>query len=462
MSDSVATPSVWNPEFDWQRQPAADRLVRRLVESFVSRNSLTAKLEERMLRETGTRLVDWVDHLAFAAGTEIDGAPLESALTECGFEPDDSDAASWEHPGGLFPRIVWVTEGADRLAIHVDSVADLLAAHQLSGPILGDWGGPFRRACLHSENGTELHGVERRVGFCWEPVASPAERRAAAGEIYESFLFRPRHCQQDGEGFAEALRRIDAGCDAIGRDWTCSLFFQAERVYWQSRNRAAQWQYFRQNRLGLGWGNHDHHTYRSSRQHFADLIRVFERLGFHCRERFYAGADAGWGAQVLEQPACGIVIFADVDLSPDELMGDFAHDGLEPRNALGTVGLWCQLHGEAFLQAGMHHLECQFDFEAARGQLDELGVASMDPFTNFEHLRQSFTVGERWAVIPDRVHQAVDAGWITREEADRFLTEGALGSHLEILERNDGFKGFNQTGVSEIILKTDPRTSQGT
>jgi hypothetical protein len=34
---------------------------------------------------------------------------------------------------------------------------------------------------------------------------------------------------------------------------------------------------------------------------------------------------------------------------------------------------------------------------------------------------------------------------------------GALGSHLENLERNDGFKGFNQKGVSDIIARTDPR-----
>jgi hypothetical protein len=34
---------------------------------------------------------------------------------------------------------------------------------------------------------------------------------------------------------------------------------------------------------------------------------------------------------------------------------------------------------------------------------------------------------------------------------------GAIGSHLENLERNDGYKGFNQQGVSDIISKTDPR-----
>jgi hypothetical protein len=31
---------------------------------------------------------------------------------------------------------------------------------------------------------------------------------------------------------------------------------------------------------------------------------------------------------------------------------------------------------------------------------------------------------------------------------------------MEILERNDGYKGFNQTGISEIITRTDPRRVQ--
>jgi hypothetical protein len=50
---------------------------------------------------------------------------------------------------------------------------------------------------------------------------------------------------------------------------------------------------------------------------------------------------------------------------------------------------------------------------------------------------------------------------ITAEQAERFAREGALGSHLEILERNDGYKGFNQTGISEIITRTDPRRMVG-
>jgi hypothetical protein len=190
------------------------------------------------------------------------------------------------------------------------------------------------------------------------------------------------------------------------------------------------------------------------------LIETLELMGFQCRERFYAGADAGWGAQVLEQVDCRIVIFADVDLSPEEIAGDFAHTKLPPQDKPGTVGLWCALHGEAFLQAGMHHLECQFDFDAAREQLAADGVETMSPFTDFDHLRQAFTVGERWQVPENRLTKAVADGFITDEEASRFRTDGVIGSHLEILQRNDGYKGFNKTGISDIILETNPKTAK--
>src|SRR5206468_2445587 len=137
--------------------------------------------------------------------------------------------------------------------------------------------------------------------------------------------------------------------------------------------------------------------------------------------------------------------------------GDFAHEGLTPRDRLGTVGLWCGLHGDSFLAAVMHHLEAQFDFDSLREQLAGENVKTMKPFTNFSYLRQAFTEGERWQVSPKRIDRAVRAGWITEEQAQKFREQGAIGSHLENLERNEGFKGFNQTGVSEIISATDPR-----
>jgi hypothetical protein len=141
------------------------------------------------------------------------------------------------------------------------------------------------------------------------PKFSPREAEAVlvAGE---SFRLRRRKFDGEEAGFEHAMRLIDAAAVEVGVDRACDLFFAAEREYWMRRNRAAQVQKARQDRLGLGWGNHDHHTYRSSREHFPRLIAALEALGMVCRERFYAGREAGWGAQVLEQPNARIVVFA--------------------------------------------------------------------------------------------------------------------------------------------------------
>jgi hypothetical protein len=49
---------------------------------------------------------------------------------------------------------------------------------------------------------------------------------------------------------------------------------------------------------------------------------------------------------------------------------------------------------------------------------------------------------------------------ITEEQAAGFVKNGAVGSHLENLQRKGGFKGFNQKSVSVIIEATDPRALQ--
>ena len=449
-------------EFHWKCQPEADALQRRLVRDICEVSEFASKLQAQMLAQTGTRLIDWVDHLSIKNDTKVDGQPIQELLTGTGFRQihTDEDGEWYTHSGGLFAPVCVDQNPKHRLVVRVERGDDFLAANQMQNrPIQGDRATQFRRSHVAAEDACDVWVCERHGFQGWQGVADncSVERRLKSGQHYESFKLRQRECRSDERAFQILKELTTHAIEDLGRDWACDLFFAAERDYWQRRNRAARIQKDRQDQLGLGWANHDHHTYRSSRQGFASLIEVLELMGFYCRERFYAGEQAGWGAQVLEHPVCGIVVFADVDLSPAELAGDFAHNGLTDRDTLGTVGLWCQLHGEAILQAGMHHLECTFEFDEARRQLADAGVSTMTPFTDFNFLRQAFTTGEVWTVAPERVEQAVRTGALSRDEAERFLRVGSVGSHLEILERNEGFKGFNQTGVSDIILKTDPR-----
>jgi len=130
---------------------------------------------------------------------------------------------------------------------------------------------------------------------------------------------------------------------------------------------------------------------------------------------------------------------------------------LSPAKSLGTVGLWCGLHGESFLGAGMHHLECRFEHALLRKQLSKIDIVTMKPFSDFPFLKQAFTEGERWPVRRERLEKLRGARLITDEQFQKFATEGAIGSHLENLQRKGGFKGFNQHAVSLIISETDPR-----
>jgi len=156
-----------------------------------------------------------------------------------------------------------------------------------------------------------------------------------------------------------------------------------------------------------------------------------------------------------------LAVFADVDLAPDEVEGDFSHRPLPPRRELSTVGLWCALHGESMLGAGLHHLAGRFDFEAVGAGLAGWGVRMMRPFSEFSYLRQAFTEGERWKVAPERLARLVAAGQISDAQRASFVERGVVGSHLENIQRGEGFKGFNQQMVSDIIRRTDPLAGLG-
>lgn len=464
---SLSTTSA-QPTFEWNRWPETEARVDRLIATAVEGNRFAARLAERMRKETGTLFKDWVDHLLVE-----ESIAFLKELKGLGYRRLAHDYAVgvpvFGHDGGIFPRIAVAagsTRGVHEVAIKVESVAKFSSAHDLGLEILGDPFGPYRIGRVAGSR-TRLAAVERRGYVGFEPypgdlardgrMSPQAARDAlAARDLWQA---RQRRFDDDAAGFDATEATLARVIERAGaRDLACHLVFEVEREYWQSRNRAAQVQKMRQDRLGLGWANHDHHTFRCSRRFFPRVIAMFESLGFMLRERFHAGEHAGWGAQVLEHPTTGIVIFADLDLAPDEAAHDFAHHALPDLPQPNTVGLWVGLHGESILEAGMHHLEAQFDFDAlTEGLKVEAGIEVMKPFSDFPFLRQAFTAGERWPVATLRADRCLAQGWITPEQHVRFLSEGAIGSHLENLQRREGYKGFNQQAVSAIIAATDPR-----
>jgi len=437
--------------YDWQLHPRAEALVDRLVAEAVGKSPELAGFADRLAGQTATRLQDWLDTVA--------GPLTVDELAAVGYQPIGPDGL-WRHPGAQLPAVLPAEHY--ELAVRVDDIAAAATSYARGagsdvGALRGSPLSGYRRVVLAEQNQVVLAAVERRS---WRAGLTPqtfsAEQAGAAGQAWQLLAERPRTLA-GAAGVRAQLPMARAAVELVGPDLAASYFLRQEREYWQRHNSAGTLQHARQDRLGLGWGNNDHHTFRSSRAAFAPLIGFLTLLGFRTRERFYAGAQAGWGAQVLEHPGCGGVIFADVDLTADEVDLDFAHSELAETGRYGTVGMWCALHGESVLAAGMHHLEGQFSFDELTASLAELGQQSMRPFSDYPYLRQAFTEADWWPVPAARLAELVAAGMLEQQRADEIAESGAAGSHLENLARRGGFKGFNQTNVSATMLATDPR-----
>lgn len=438
----------------WPRCPEAAAFLQDTFHTFVAANPPLDIMAARFLNEAGVLLLPLIDHWVLPEAPDLVAKLCGYGFVETATAEGD---AVWEHPLARLPRVRLEQRlSHPRMALAVENLAAFAEAHGL--PIVGQHGDPdsgYEEARYPLRAGT-LAVVVRQGYRGFRPGELSANALRALTRVREQLRNRDR-----SGGDAAALQRaqhlVESVIGEIGPDRATDEFFAAERAFYMDRNHAARRQYAWQQQLGIGWANHDHHTYRSSRAGFRALIHLWHTLGFVSRERYYAGAEAGWGAQILEHPISRIVIFSDLDVAPEELDIDFAHTDLPPRNTLGTIGLWCALHGDSIGSAGMHHLECEFDFERARANFEAAGIEVMAPFTDLPMLKQAFTVAERWRVDPERITALQAQGLITADQAEQFLTYGAPGSHLEILQRWEGFKGFNKTGVSAIILATDAR-----
>jgi len=448
--------SAINAPFQWKCHPQAEAILLSFLEHCCSANAFIANLQDDLYKHTSTRLFDWVDHFVIGYSEKI-----ELELEKSGFVSEHATLSYrvFHHPGAQLPRVV--IRDHDQpivgVAISVESIADFLMVRGMAGDIEGFPLSSYRRCDVSTDNDITLWVVERRGTLTMEPTYPNDNYLDRYYEATEKWQTRPRNLEDEDEAMKGTLAIAEEMVELLNEDLAAWIVLKVERDYWQSKNTAGQIQKNRQDRLGMGWANHDHHTFRSSRRHFTQLVRLFEILGFHCRERFWAGSEAGWGAQVMENPRCRLVLFLDVDLAEHEIEIDFAHHPLPDKDQLGTIGLWCSLHGDSVLKAGMHHLEAQFMFDNLKNDLHHTGVGMMKPFSDFPYLKQAFTEGEVWHVGPRSLEKLLATGKITHEQAEKFKAYGAVGSHLENLQRREGYKGFNQKNVSFIIKETDPR-----
>lgn len=437
----------WNAIREWKTHPAAEELLQGVLEEALRRSPEAADFRDRLLAGTAVRLRDILDHVTFA------DPALGPDLERHGWQP--LGGGVYRHDGGMFPDFV----SGDHLAVafRVDSVAAFLAAQKIDAEIEGKPLAPLRRARVFAGDKVVFQVIERNGHPGHDlPAVDDGQIRAAHLHL-QTFRARRREFSSIAAGFDQTEALVDAAVADLGPHWTCALFGQADREYWMLHCAAGRFQKARQDALGIGWSNLDHVAYDASRPWFEQTIRILEKLGYECRELFYAGDAAGWGSQILEQPVLRSTIFADIDLAPEELDMDFAHMPLPPLPRHRRAGMWCAMHGESLLEGGINHVAGLYDQRLLREHMTAAGFVMMEPFSSFDYLYQELTTGE-WRAVDPVVIDALEAeGHMSATEAENFRLHGAIGNHLENMERNQGYKGFNQPGIDDVLRKIDPR-----
>ncbi len=445
----------------WKLYPDAWKFLAARVKLFMNYHKYVTELAGRIERATSTRFIDWVDHMVLAEEDFDTKVLTDLGFTEVKDERLIQDGRLFRHEGSTIFPIIVRPGGIEELAIRVGHLDSFTKTHATKDPKMGRSHAPFSHVVMARQDYFIFSAVERNgySGFVVQPETDM--------NLYEEAVrfFKTRETRKRGLEPVDRLgmlrdlyETVEDRFSGLSRPRLTQAFLRAERAFWLRRNKAGRIQKKRQDNLGLGLANHDHHAFRSSRENMVDLLELLKLIGLEERERFYAGDEAGWGAQVLENAEAGCVVFADVDLLPNEKDVNLAVEPLRQSHKLGTIGIWCALHGDSIFTAGMHHLALRANHAALRSVLPRLKVPVMEPFSYYDHLKQSFTEGDGWMALKKRARSLFEAEQLMNEQFYEVRTYPIMGSHMEIIERNDGYKGFDQDSVDTIIRDTDPRT----
>lgn len=424
MTTAQTVPTMDDPttgDWAWTAQPEARRLVEESLIAFVGKCPEGARFGERLLKETGTHITDWVG-VILTPDTPETRARLEAAgyvprTTE--FVDADIHYAFW-HPGASTPDILLTESDRMSVGLLVDSVADFFAANQLAGVdhIQGEPLARARWAQVAQGEGAALWVFERHGYDGFHLKFEIAEHRIAAMHHLERFRARHRGGDQ-ARAFDEIEQAARAASDELGADWAASLFMRAEREYFVRHHDGAFGQATRQGVVGLGLANVDHAVYASCGSGLARTLEVFAVLGFRRRESF----DVGQGdlATVLEQPVTGDTV---VVVSPS---GD----------AAGGSGSWARLIGESLAAGGPAGM-------ALRGEADTLGA----------HLGFGAKEGHNAAsvhgiaVSQDQADMLAAEGLVEQTVADAIRSGAAIGPVLSLVSRCEGSRSLTAESIA--------------
>jgi len=179
-----------NEEFDWQRCPEVGRLIARHVDHVVGDIPFASRLRQRMLDATGTRLIDWVDHLCLPVTDS-----LSRMVEEMGYvrAARDVDEEVWRHPAALVPAIRIREQATADVCLKVDSVTDFLQVHQLDDvTVMGHLDSIVKSVIVAQAGNCRLAVIERHGTSGFQAEAASKATRKSLVEHAVAFLNRER------------------------------------------------------------------------------------------------------------------------------------------------------------------------------------------------------------------------------------------------------------------------------
>ncbi len=432
-------------EFDWKTYPETDVLIEQHIEEACAANEDIRAFSTRISALTATSFKEWVESIT------LSGALLYE-LERLGFVLQKTFYGQklFVHPRGSFPALR-VFPGpvpvVRALTLKVESLSVFRFLSGYYGEVDGTPGSNYSRIMLSDRGGILLFAAEKN-GDVWMPEDLDSEGLMDLEQAHSLMNQRRRFFEAGEDGWKYTERLMDRVTSLVGRDRCASLFLEYERRYWEARNSTARFLKARQDTMGLGWGNHDHHAFRSERASVTRFIRLMQTMGFRLRERFVSSLGTGrnlYGVQILEHSGIGALINVHVDLREEEKDFDFAARPLPVIRPAGDVTLWTGMYGESIFEAGLYHLGAKYDYWSLKELLNGVRIEVREPDSESPFLLRAAVHPENWFSTRLRQERLVANGSISPEEARKLSLEGSLGSFLECVHRVDGFKGFKSS-----------------
>src|SRR5262245_21241419 len=112
LASADAAPAVAREkQFDWPVCYEVEEFLLNCLSDFLDRNNFARQLAQRMRDETGTLLLDWIDHVVLPASKEPE-------MRRIGFVPDPvgetaGGVLAFHHPSAMLPPVLLRQSDAD-------------------------------------------------------------------------------------------------------------------------------------------------------------------------------------------------------------------------------------------------------------------------------------------------------------------------------------------------------------